>query len=227
MRYNHIITGKFISRPNRFIAHVEIEGESCVVHVKNTGRCKELLVPGARVYLSVSDNPARKTKFDLIAVEKVTDRGTFLVNMDSQIVNDVAEEYLHNMFPSATVKREVFYGSSRFDFYIESEKRRIFCEAKGVTLENDGVLSFPDAPTERGVKHLKELSSAVSCDYEAMVLFVIQMENAVYFTPNDQTHKEFGDALRQAERQGVLIKAFSCQISPDTIIPYKEVEVRL
>ena len=227
MKYEHIVSGKFISRPNRFIAHVLIDGHEEIVHVKNTGRCRELLDGEPSVYLSVSSNPARKTKFDLIAVLKKTKSGTILINMDSQVVNDVAEEYLRAQFPQAKIKREVTFGNSRFDFYIEDAKSRTFCEVKGVTLENDGVVSFPDAPTERGVKHLKELISAKSCGYDAMVLFVVQMEKAKYLTPNDKTHKEVGDTLRKAKESGVLIKAISSVVSPDTIIPNKELEVRL
>lgn len=227
MKYENIVSGKFVSRPNRFIAYVDINGERELVHVKNTGRCRELLVEGASVYLSVSDKIERKTKYDLIAVEKVTDRGTLLINMDSQIVNGVAEEYLRKVFPSAKIKREVTFGNSRFDFYIENGQGRIFCEVKGVTLEKNGVVSFPDAPTERGVKHLKELVLAKSQGYEAMVLFVVQMEQAEYLTPNDETHKEFGDTLRHAHECGVRICAISCQITPDTIIPHEEMEVRL
>lgn len=227
MKYSRIIKGKFISRPNRFIAYVNILGDTELVHVKNTGRCKELLIPDAVVYLSVSDNPARKTKYDLIAVEKATQGGVVLINMDSQVVNDVAEEYLKEQFPNATVRREVTFGNSRFDFYIEEKDRRIFCEVKGVTLENKGVVSFPDAPTSRGVKHLKELITAKEQGYDAFVLFVIQMENVKYLTPNDITHKEFGDALRKAKNSGVEIIAINSFVSPDTIIPNSTVEVRL
>lgn len=227
MRYERIISAKFISRPNRFIAYVDIEGESVLVHVKNTGRCRELLTPGATVYLSVSDNPLRKTKYDLIAVEKVTDNGVILINMDSQVVNGVAEEYLSSLFPTAKIKREVTFGKSRFDFYIENGNERIFCEVKGVTLENGGVVSFPDAPTERGVKHLNELISAKAQGFDAWVLFVVQMDRAKYVTPNDKTHKEFGDTLRRARECGVRVRAISCQITPDTIIPNEEMEVRL
>ena len=227
MKYEQIIKGRFISRPNRFVAYVSISGEPELVHVKNTGRCRELLVPDAVVYLSVSSNPSRKTKYDLVAVEKVTKKGILLINMDSQIVNGVAREHLKRMFPSATVKGEVAFGNSRFDFLITEGDRRIFCEVKGVTLENEGVVSFPDAPTERGVKHLRELVSAKAQGYEAMVLFVVQMNGAKYLTPNDQTHKAFGDALRDAKESGVEIHAISCQITPDTIIPNEEMEVRL
>ena len=227
MKYERIVRGTFLSRPNRFIAHVLIDGNEETVHVKNTGRCRELLEGQPTVYLSVSSNPQRKTKYDLIAVEKATPKGMLLINMDSQIVNDVAGEYLAKLFPNAKIKREVTFENSRFDFYIEDGQRRIFCEVKGVTLENEGVVSFPDAPTERGVKHLNELTSALRCGYEAMVLFVIQMERPKYLTPNDKTHQAFGDALRRARDAGVNIKAVSCLVTPDTIIPNKEVEVRL
>lgn len=228
MKYEQVVAGRFVSRPNRFIAHVEINGQGEVVHVKNTGRCKELLVEGATVYLSVSNNPSRKTKYDLIAVEKHLANGkTALINMDSQAVNDVAHEYLQRIMKGATIKREVTYKSSRFDFYIEAEGRRIFCEAKGVTLEKNGVVSFPDAPTERGVKHLKELMDAVEEGYEALVLFIIQMKGVDCFTPNDITHKAFGDALRQANKNGVKILAVDCLVTPDTIVADNLVEVRL
>lgn len=227
MKYEQIISAKFISRPNRFVAYVDIEGESELVHVKNTGRCRELLKEGTTVYLNPSKNPQRRTKYDLVAVEKVTDKGVILINMDSQIVNDVAKEYLEKVFPKGKIRKEVTFGNSRFDFYIENGEQRIFCEAKGVTLENDGIVSFPDAPTERGVKHIKELISAKNQGYDAMILFVVQMEDAIYFTPNDNTHKELGDALRQAQKEGVKIHAISCQITPDTIIPNEEMEVRL
>ena len=227
MKYQEIVKGKFIARPNRFIANVEIDGETHTVHVKNTGRCKELLVPGATVYLSVAQNPERRTKYDLIAVEKATQGGIFLVNMDSQIVNDVAAEYLRARFPQGTVKREVTFENSRFDFYVEDGDMRAFIEAKGVTLENEGVVAFPDAPTERGVKHLKELIYAKSQGYDALVLFIIQMKDVKYFTPNDQTHKAFGDTLREAKENGVDILALCCQVTPDTITTDKEVEVRL
>lgn len=227
MKYGQVISGKFISRPNRFIAYVDINGEIELVHVKNTGRCRELLTENALVYLSVSDNPTRKTKYDIIAVEKITAEGVRLINMDSQVVNDVASEYLSGLFPNAVIKREVTFGASRFDFYIEDGERRIFCEVKGVTLENDGVVSFPDAPTERGVKHLNELISATKQGYEAMVLFVTQMEGVKYLTPNDKTHKEFGDTLRKASANGVKIIAIDCIVSPNTIFPNVKVEVRL
>ena len=223
MKYQEVITGKFICRPNRFIANVEINGEINTVHVKNTGRCRELLVNGATVYLSVSQNPQRKTKYDLVGVQK----GNRLINMDSQIVNDVAFEYLSSLFPRGKIKRESKWGNSRFDFYIENGDEKIFVEAKGVTLENDGIVSFPDAPTERGVKHLRELSLAVKEGYSAYVLFVVQMENVKYFTPNDITHKEFGDTLREVCRQGVKILCIDSVVCRNGIIPNKEIEVKL
>ena len=227
MRYSKIVKGVFKSRPNRFIARVEIDGSIETVHVKNTGRCRELLIDGATVYLSVSDNPERKTKYDLICVEKETQGGVFLINMDSQVVNDVAGEYLRALFPNANIRREVTFGKSRFDFYIENDGKRIFCEAKGVTLENDGVVSFPDAPTERGVKHLNELMSAISQGYEAMILFIVQMTGVKYFTPNEKTHKLFGDTLRLCKSKGVEIMAVDCNVTPNSIIPKGEMEVRL
>ena len=228
MKYEKVIKGRFISRPNRFIAQVEIAGREETVHVKNTGRCRELLVPGAIVYLSVASNPERKTKYDLIAVEKERQKGApLLVNMDSQVVNDVAFEYLRKKMPNAYIRREATYKSSRFDFYFEDGDRRGYCEAKGVTLENEGVLSFPDAPTERGVKHLGELVEAKNEGYDAFVLFIIQMGEALYFTPNDKTHRAFGDALRNANGAGVGVIAVDCLVKPDEITAKNTVEVRL
>ncbi|MBO5287675.1 MAG: DNA/RNA nuclease SfsA [Clostridia bacterium] len=219
MKYDKIVNGTFISRPNRFIAQVEIDGIMETVHVKNTGRCKELLVPGARVYLSESDNIKRRTKYDLVAVEKQKSDGECrLINMDSQIVNDVAMELLtEKLFKGYTIKREVTYKSSRFDFYIEGEGRKIFLEVKGVTLENDGVASFPDAPTERGIKHLKELIHSQGEGFEAFVLFIVQMNGVKSFCPNDITHKAFGDALREASDSGVTVLAVDCVVTPDVI----------
>ncbi|MBE6709371.1 MAG: DNA/RNA nuclease SfsA [Ruminococcaceae bacterium] len=220
MTYKNIVPGKFIERPNRFIAKVEVDGALETVHVKNTGRCRELLIPGCTVYLSVSDNPERRTKYDLVGVEKVTDRGIITVNMDSQIPNDAAEEWLRSgslFSPDARIRREVRYGDSRFDFYIEDGDTRAFLEVKGVTLENDGVAVFPDAPTERGVKHLSELVSAIADGYAAYVLFVIQMKGVREFRPNDVTHKAFGDALRYASENGVGIIAMDCIVTGDSM----------
>lgn len=227
MKYKNIVEGKFISRPNRFIANVEIDGENCVVHVKNTGRCKELLIPGTIVYLEKSDNPERKTQYDLIAVLK---NGEKLINMDSQVVNSVAEEWLKkgNLFPKGSIiRREVKYGNSRFDIYVESGNRKAFIEVKGVTLENNGVVRFPDAPTLRGVKHVNELVKSIKDGYEAYVLFVVQINEVSYFTPNDETHKAFGDALRNAKKQGVKIIAVNCKVEPDSIEIDSEREVVL
>ncbi len=220
MKYRKVIEGRFVSRPNRFIAQIIVEGKEETVHVKNTGRCKELLVPDAKVYLSVSDNPERKTKYDLIAVEKQTENGVFLINMDSQIPNDVAEEWLKNSSffgADALIRREHKYKNSRFDFYIEAGNDKIFLEVKGVTLEHNGVASFPDAPTERGIKHINELISAIDEGYKAYILFVIQMKGVKTFKPNDITHKAFGDALRNAHKSGVEILAVDCIVTPDEI----------
>lgn len=220
MRYQNVTPAVFVARPNRFIAHVEINGTRETVHVKNTGRCRELLVPGCTVYVSRSDNPTRKTKYDLIAVEKEREADALLINMDSQIVNDAAEEWLHTgAFVSleASIRREVTYGASRFDFYIEDGARRIFLEVKGVTLERDGIASFPDAPTERGVKHLHELIDCMKDGYEAYVLFVVQMKGITAFCPNDEMHPAFGEALRTAQSKGVGILVKDCKVLPDSI----------
>ena len=221
MIYKKVIEARFICRPNRFIAQVLIDGERQTVHVKNTGRCKELLVEGCRVWLSVSDNPQRKTKYDLIAVEKHREgQPPLLINMDSQIPNDVVAEWLprSELFSSeARATREVTYGSSRFDIYVEDGDRRAFVEVKGVTLESYGEARFPDAPTERGVKHLKELTGCVSDGYEAYVVFVVQMKGMKEMRPNDTTHKAFGDALREAARSGVKIIAVDCIVTQDSI----------
>lgn len=191
------------------------------MHVKNTGRCKELLVPDAKVYLFVSDSPNRKTKYDLIAVEKVTPNGSMLVNMDSQIPNDVVNEWLKkgNLFTdNAVIKREAKFGNSRFDFYVEDGSRKAFVEVKGVTLENNGVVSFPDAPTERGVKHLNELITCLENGYEAYVIFVVQMRGVSRFEPNEAHHKEFADTLNKARRMGVNILVYDCLVTPDSIV---------
>ena len=221
MKYREIQKGRFLRRPNRFIAIIEVNGTEETVHVKNTGRCRELLLPDATVYLSVSDNPARKTRYDLIAVEKKKADGSFLlINMDSQIPNDVAEEWLRrsDLFSkNAIIRREVTYGNSRFDFYIEDGNRKAFLEVKGCTLESDGIALFPDAPTERGVKHLRELAACTLNGFEAYVLFVIQMKGVTSFSPNDSMHRAFGDALREAEKNGVKVLAMDCKVLPDRI----------
>ena len=230
MKYNKVIRAKFLSRPNRFIAYCLVDGVTETVHVKNTGRCRELLVGNATVYLAVSDNAERKTKFDLIAVEKVTEMGTILINMDSQAPNSAAYEWILSggyFGEGAEVRREVTYGKSRFDLYVEQGERRAFVEVKGVTLENDGVASFPDAPTERGIKHVNELVAAKNDGYEAYILFVIQMKGVHTFKPNDETHKAFGDALRHAAESGVKILAYDCVITPDEMIVDAPIEVEL
>ena len=226
MTYDKIVKGEFLFRPNRFIARVLVDGKEETVHVKNTGRCRELLTDRAEVFLSLSSNPQRKTKYDLIAVRK----GEKLINMDSQIPNDVAGEYFKkgNFFSeNAIIRREVTHGKSRFDFYIEDGEKKIFLEVKGVTLENEGVAMFPDAPTERGVKHINELISLASQGYKAYILFVIQMEDVFLFKPNDETHKAFGDALREAEKSGVKIIAMNCSVTENSIEMLKEIEVEL
>ena len=226
MKYERIEVGRFIDRPNRFIAHVEIDGSEETVHVKNTGRCAELLVPGVEVYLQKTDNLERKTQWDLIGVKK----GRRMINMDSQIPNRVVEEWIRkgNMFPNASlIKPEKTYKQSRFDLYVEEEERKIFIEVKGVTLEQDGIVKFPDAPTERGVKHIEELCQAVEEGYEAYIIFVIQMGQVKYMTPNMRTHKAFGAALVKAKEAGVNILAFECRVTKNSIEMNKEVPVVL
>ncbi len=230
MKYQNVIKAKFIARPNRFIAFCEVDGKKETVHVKNTGRCRELLVPIATVYLAVSDNPERKTKYDLIAVEKESSRGNIMINMDSQAPNAAAYEWISSggyFGDGATVRREVTYGKSRFDLYVEQGERRAFVEVKGVTLENDGVASFPDAPTERGIKHVNELIAAKNDGYEAYILFVVQMKGVHTFKPNDETHKAFGDALRNASESGVKFLVYDCVVSPDEMVVDEPVEVNL
>lgn len=228
MIYDHIIMGRFLARPNRFIAYVEVEGEEVIAHVKNTGRCKELLIPNATVYLQDwgEEHSGRKTRYDLIAVEK----GSLLVNMDSQAPNKVFAEWANQggFFPGLTrLKPEAKWGNSRFDFYWEAGERRGFTEVKGVTLEHDGLVRFPDAPTERGVKHLEELILAKEEGYETAVCFVIQMEGMRMFSPNDETHPAFGAALRKAAAAGVHVIAMECHVTPDTLQITKEIPVSL
>ena len=260
MKYNRVVPGVFLKRPNRFIAHVCIHGKEEVCHVKNTGRCKELLVPGCTVYCAVSDNPNRKTKFDLIAVEKKVenhegdaDQNTtasddknallashknefetdtvLLINMDSQAPNAAVKEWLASgASPFGQIdllKPECSHGNSRFDFYLECNKRKIFIEVKGVTLEDDGVVLFPDAPTERGVKHVHELIQCHGEGYETYILFVVQMERARYFTPNRKTHPEFADALYEAKQAGVELLAYMCTVSPDEMKLDKPLKIKL
>lgn len=221
MKYRNIDEGVFISRPNRFIAKVLISGREETVHIKNTGRCRELLVKGRKVYLERSDNPARRTMYDLVAVEKPrSGLSPLLINMDSQIPNKAAEEWLRKggiFSENAVIRREVKCGSSRFDFCIEDCGRISYLEVKGVTLEQDGIAYFPDAPTERGVKHIGELIKCRSEGFGAYVLFVIQMKGVRKFRPNDITHKEFGEILRYAHSQGVELLAYDCIVTPDSI----------
>ncbi len=227
MRYEAICKGSFLARPNRFIAHVALEGETVVCHVKNTGRCRELLVPGAAVYLQKCDSAARKTKFDLIAVEKA---GYGLINMDAQAPNRVFGEWARSgaFTPDLTLLRpEVSWGNSRFDFCFEAGARKGFVEVKGVTLEEGGGAFFPDAPTERGVKHVEELMACRAAGYEACLCFVIQMERAAYFSPNDHTHPAFGSALRRAAAAGVRLMAYSCQVAPDSLSVDRQVDIVL
>lgn len=230
MRYTNIRKATFLSRPNRFIAHCILNGEQVIAHVKNTGRCRELLVEGARVYLDEPTGRERKTKYDLIAVEKHCEDGrVILINMDSGAPNEAAAEFLINgrLFPDATIRREVTKGNSRFDFCIKQGEKTTFLEVKGVTLENDGIASFPDAPTERGVKHIEELIALKQQGYGAAILFVIQMKGVSEFRPNDKTHKAFGDALRRAEEAGVSIYAYDCIVTPEAMTLDQTVEVKL
>ena len=215
MRYPNMIPGVFLARPNRFIAHVQIQGQEEIVHVKNTGRCRELLPAGAEVWCQQSDNPNRKTKFDLITVRK----GHRLINMDSQAPNIAAGEWLRQggLGEIADLKAEYRHGDSRYDFSFIKDGKRCFLEVKGVTLENDGVCAFPDAPTERGAKHLRGLTRAAREGYGAYVLFVIQMADVKYLHPNDATDPNFGAALREAAAHGVQILAMDCAITEDTM----------
>ena len=226
MQYGNIVKGYFMDRPNRFIAHVELNGEVVVCHVKNTGRCRELLTPGAEVVLERCENPNRRTAYDLIAVYK----GDRLINLDSQAPNAVFGEWVWSSGYFAdlkTVRRECRYGNSRFDFYLEAGNRKIFAEVKGVTLEQDGVVSFPDAPTQRGTKHLRELLEAVKEGYEAYAVFVIQMDACRYFTPNRSTDPAFAEALKQAAAGGVQICALTCLVGEGSMLISDFAEIRL
>ncbi|MDD6160964.1 MAG: DNA/RNA nuclease SfsA [Oscillospiraceae bacterium] len=226
MQYRNIVPAVFLDRPNRFIAHVELDGKTETVHVKNTGRCRELLVPGRTVWLEAGDNPNRKTAYDLIAVDK----DGLLVNMDAQAPNKVFAEWARSggFVPGLTLLRpETTWGSSRFDFYWEAGRRRGFVEVKGCTLEEGGLCRFPDAPTQRGVKHLRELTACLDEGYEAAVCFIIQMEGMRRFSPNDDTHPEFGDALRKADAKGVRLLAMECAVTPDSLTVTRPIEVCL
>ena len=226
MNYERIHKATFLERPNRFIAYVEMSGEKENVHVKNTGRCAELLIPGTTVYIQESDNPERKTKWDLIAVKK----GERLINMDSQIPNRAVQEWIEGggLFSDVRLIRpETTYGNSRFDLYVETGEKRVFVEVKGVTLEEDGVCRFPDAPSDRAVKHLEELIRAKKEGYETYVFFVIQMKNVKYFTPNTDTHPAFAEALKKAASAGVKIVAYDCEVTPESIEISSPVDVVL
>ena len=212
MKYECIVEAKFISRPNRFIAHVDIDGTEVVVHVKNTGRCKELLIPGCRVYLEKATNPERKTPYDLVAV----DTPIGIVNIDSQAPNAVVKEWLLKQDYDLVVP-EYKYGNSRIDFYMEKGEDKYLLEVKGCTLIKDGIGYFPDAPTERGVKHLRELTVAMDKGYKAMAAFVIQVEGVTEVRPNIETHPEFGVAVKEAEDAGVQMLFLPCTVSRDTL----------
>ena len=235
MTYQNLRPAVFLARPNRFIARVKLDGREETVHVKNTGRCRELLVPGRTVYLEGSANPRRRTKYDLVAVEKLRPGlPPLLVNMDAQAPNRVFGEWMAAGqgealgLPRPTLLRpETVWGSSRFDFYWELSDRRGFVEVKGCTLEDGGLALFPDAPTQRGVKHLRELIACREAGYEAAVCFVLQMAGMTAFSPNDATHPEFGAALREAHRAGVLVLAAECAVTPDSLTMTGPVRVKL
>ena len=225
MQYQNMVPGIFLARPNRFIAHVEIQGKTEICHVKNTGRCRELLPVGTKVWCQQFDSPSRKTKFDLITVQK----GSRLINMDAQAPNIAAKEWLlrGGLGEITELKAEYTHGDSRFDFSFVKDGRRCFLEVKGVTLEQNGICAFPDAPTERGAKHVRGLTALARQGYGAYVLFVIQMEDARYLHPNDATDPAFGAALREAAQNGVQILAVSCAVGIDTMSIHSPVEVRL
>lgn len=224
MEYKNIKRARFIDRPNRFIANIEIDGSREVCHVKNTGRCRELLRPNAEIFVQESDNPKRSTRYDLISVYK----GRRLINMDSQVPNKIFHEWLlkGNLFGSIKLIRpEYKYKNSRFDFYVETDEKKVLVEVKGVTLEEDGVVMFPDAPTERGLKHLNELMGSLDEGFEAYVVFVVQMEGVLYFTPNMKTHEAFGNTLRLAENKGVSLLAVDCEVTENSIALKNPVDI--
>jgi sugar fermentation stimulation protein len=224
MEYNSTITGTFISRPNRFIAYVEINGTIEKVHVKNTGRCKELLIEGVPAVLEISDNPERKTKYDLIAVWK----NGMLVNIDSQAPNKAVYEFLKDRSDAGTeIFPEYTLGNSRFDMLLRNGSEKTLVEVKGVTLEKDGLALFPDAPTERGLKHVNELIGNVRKGYGCRIIFVIQMRGPHSFTPNFEMHPEFGEAVRKASENGVKVQAFDCIVTENSMVIDKEVKVIL
>lgn len=226
MKYERIKKARFLRRVNRFVAEIELNGSVQQCHVKNTGRCTELFVPDASVYVQEMDVEGRKTKYDLIAVKK----GTELVNVDSQAANKVFAEWLNSGGfgkKPELLRPEVTYGRSRFDFYVETGGKAGFFEVKGVTLERNGVALFPDAPTERGIKHINELVDAVNEGYQAGIVFIIQMASATQLCPNNETHPAFGQALRNAQRAGVAVRAFRCNVSEQSLTVEAEVPVKL
>ena len=224
MEYNNIITGTFISRPNRFIAYVNVNGSVEKVHVKNTGRCKELLIDGVKVVLEISNNPERKTKYDLIAVWK----NGMLVNIDSQAPNKVAYEFFRELSEADTeIISEYTLGNSRFDLLLRKGEKKTLIEVKGVTLENDGLALFPDAPTERGLKHVNELIANIKKGYECIIFFVVQMKGPHSFMPNFEMHPEFGKAVRKAAESGVKVCAYDCVVTEGSMRIDKEVKVIL
>ena len=225
MQYSNMVPGIFFARPNRFIAHIEIDGRLEICHVKNTGRCRELLPEGAKVWCQDANSPTRKTRYDLIAVQK----GSRIINMDSQAPNAAAREWLSGggLGQIENLKPESRFGDSRFDFSFTKNGVPCFLEVKGVTLENDGICAFPDAPTQRGAKHLKELTRLRKEGYGAYVLFVIQMSDVRYLHPNDATDPAFGAALREAAAAGVQILAMDCAVTPETMTIQKNVKIRL
>ena len=226
MTYDNIHEAVFLDRPNRFIAHILLNGQTQVCHVKNTGRCKELLLPGAEIFVQHCVNPARKTAYDLIAVRK----GQRLINMDAVAPNKVFGEWLSAGGPGYVpelIRPECVHGDSRFDFYFEHGGRKAFAEVKGVTLEDDGVVRFPDAPTERGVKHLHGLIRCVQEGFEAYAVFIIQMKGVKYFEPNRATHPEFAEALIQAAQAGVKLLALDCDVEKDSLRAGELVEIHL
>ncbi len=225
MHYENIVPGVFLRRPNRFIAHVEIDGREQICHVKNTGRCRELLTPGATVWCQHFDSPARKTHYDLIAVQK----GSRLINMDSQAPNQAAKEWLRSggLGEIRDLRSEFTHGDSRFDFAFTKDGKPCFLEVKGVTLETDGVCAFPDAPTVRGVKHLNGLTAAAKEGFGAYVLFVIQMADVKHLQPHVATDPAFGNALRRAAENGVQILAMDCSITPEEMVIKNPVPVVL
>ena len=228
MTYKNIHKGVFVSRPNRFIAEVEINGKVEICHVKNTGRCRELLIPGVAVYVNYVKSPSRSTQYDLIAVEK----GDVLINMDSYAPNLAFGEYLRDgnfleISDITYVKAEAKYGKSRFDFYVETATSKAFVEVKGVTLEENGIAMFPDAPTERGIKHLNELAACIADGYDAYVVFVIQMKGISHFTPNYKIHEAFGETLAKVAGMGVKVRAFDCIVTPSEMVIDRPISIRL